>query len=527
MPHLLQHLLSKSAAQHPYRDAVVCGTRSLSYRELDVITDKLAALLLERGLKRGDRAAICMPKCIESIVAIHGILKAGGVYVPLDPNAPPNRLSYLIQNCGILCLVVSVKSAAKLPPLLPGETPVQFVVVTDEGVDDSVNLTVPVVRWNEVLARPHLELAPVPSGETNLAYILYTSGSTGVPKGVMISHRASLAFVNWACETFRLCPEDRISSHAPLQFDLSIFDIFATLRSGATVVLVPELLSTFPIRLADWISIQKISVWYSVPSILSLLALRGHLERLTFPNLRAVLFAGEIFPVSYLRDLMTVLPNTEFYNLYGPTETNVITYHKVPPLEPGRTKPIPIGRACANTTLFALTDDGQVVSRPGQVGELHARGPTLADGYWGDAEKTAKSFVHQTLRPGFSDRVYKTGDLVTLDEQGNFEFLGRRDHMIKSRGYRIELGEIETVLYSHSDVKETAALGIPDELIGNRIVAVVVLTEPGACTVEDLQRYCAERIPAYMVPEAVEFRNDLPKTSTGKVDRPALLRSLA
>lgn len=527
MPYLLQHLLSESAVRYPDRDAVVCGTRSLSYRELDVITDKLAALLIERGLKRGDRAAIYFPKSIESIVAIHGILKVGGVYVPLDPNAPPNRLSYIIQNCGILCLLVSAKTAAKLPEVFPGENPVQFVVVTDAGLDEAVNLTVPVVRWNEVLARPHGELAPVLSIESDLAYILYTSGSTGVPKGVMISHRASLTFVNWACEMFQLRPDDRNSSHAPLQFDLSIFDIFATLKAGAAMVLVPDLLSTFPVRLADWISSQKISVWYSVPSILSMLVLRGHLERLTFPNLRTVLFAGEVFPVKYLRDLMAALPDVEFYNLYGPTETNVITYYKVPPLEPDRVKPIPIGRACANTDLFALTEDGQVVSRPDQVGELCARGPILAEGYWGDAEKTAKSFVQNVLQPNFRDCVYKTGDLVTPDEQGNFEFLGRRDHMVKSRGYRIELGEIETVLYSHCDVKEAAALGIPDELIGNRIVAFVVLNEPGACTAEGLQRYCAERIPAYMVPEAVEFRNDLPKTSTGKADRPALLRSLA
>jgi acyl-coenzyme A synthetase/AMP-(fatty) acid ligase len=224
---------------------------------------------------------------------------------------------------------------------------------------------------------------------------------------------------------------------------------------------------------------------------------------------------------------MTVLPQAEFYNLYGPTETNVITCYKVPPLQPDRVKPIPIGRACANADLFVLTEDGKVVRGPGQTGELYARGPILAEGYWGDAEKTAKSFVQNPLQPNFGECAYKTGDLVTLDEEGNFEFLGRRDHMIKSRGYRIELGEIETVLYSHSNVKNVAAVASPDELIGNRIVAFVVLNEPGACTAEDLQRYCAERIPSYMIPEAVEFRNDLPKTSTGKIDRPALIRSLA
>jgi amino acid adenylation domain-containing protein len=526
MLYLLQHLLGESAARYPNRDAVVSGARSISYRDLDVASDKLAAVLMERGLKRGDRVAIYLPKSTEAIVAIQGILKAGGVYVPLDPNAPSSRLSYIIQNCKIFCLFVSAKTAAKLPQVFPKPNPVQFLILT-EDLDGNVPLPVSAVRWNEVLARSHRPLPPVQSIESDLAYILYTSGSTGVPKGVMISHRASLAFVDWACKTFQLCPGDRNSSHAPLHFDLSIFDMFATLKAGAAMVLVPDSLSTFPVRLADWISSQKISVWYSVPSILSLLVLRGHLERLAFPNLRTVLFAGEVFPVRYLRDLMAALRQTEFYNLYGPTETNVITYYKVPPLEPDHVKPIPIGRACANTDLFALTEDGQVVSRPDQVGELYARGPILAEGYWGDAEKTAKSFVQNPLQPNFRDCAYKTGDLVTRDEEGNFEFLGRRDDMIKSRGYRIELGEIETVLYTHSNVRNVAAVAIPDELIGNRIAAFVVLNEPGACTAADLQRYCADRIPAYMIPEAVEFRKDLPKTSTGKADRPALIRSLA
>jgi amino acid adenylation domain-containing protein len=526
MVYLLQHLLSESAAKYPERDAVVAGTRRMTYRELELISDKFAAVLIERGLKRGDRAAIYMPKSIESIVAIHAILKAGGVYVPLDANAPPNRLGYILQNCAVRCIVVSAKTAGKLPQVFPEKNPIEIVVIAGDDGNTSLTLDVPIVRWADVVAHPHAEPNPRPSIENDLAYILYTSGSTGVPKGVMISHRTSLTFVDWAFETFRLTSEDRNSSHAPLHFDLSIFDIFATLKAGAAIVLVPDGLSTFPVRLAEWIAGQKISVWYSVPSVLSMLVLRGGLDRLEYPNLRTILFAGEVFPVKYLRDVMKALPGVDFYNLYGPTETNVITYYKVPVLPEDRVKPIPIGRACANMDVFALTDDGGVASHPGEVGELYARGSCLAEGYWGDPDKTAKMFVENPLQPNFREYAYRTGDLVMLDEQGDYEFLGRRDHMVKSRGYRIELGEIESALYGHHAIKEAAAVAVPDDLIGNRIVAFVVLNESANASVDDLKRHCSAHIPVYMVPENIEFRSELPKTSTGKTDRPALSRSL-
>jgi amino acid adenylation domain-containing protein len=477
MHYLLPHLLSHAARQSPDQVAVVAGRDSLTYRELDQLTDRLAAVLASNGVARGDRVGVFLPKSLGAIVGIYGIMKAGGVYVPIDPGAPAARAAYIVENCGIRCLLSSGSKAAAVAEMLDKGAPLQRVVLVD-AVESRATLSVPVIAWADVLA--HADPAPrLESIETDLAYILYTSGSTGVPKGVMISHRNSLTFVNWAHDAIGVTTADRLSSHAPLHFDLSIFDLFVACKAGATLVLVPDGLSSFPFRLAEWIETERISVWYSVPTILSLLVRSGNLARFRYPALRTIIFAGEVFPVKYLRDLMSMIPNAAYFNFYGPTETNVITYYRVPALPDDRTAPIPIGHACANMEVFAVTDDGRRVARPGEVGELYARGSFVAQGYWGDDEKTQRNFVANPLPSGFLETAYRTGDLVTIDDDANYILLGRRDDMVKSRGYRIELGEVETTLYRHAGVREAAVVAIPDPAIGNRLVAFAVLTDDG------------------------------------------------
>ncbi|HJT58905.1 MAG TPA: AMP-binding protein, partial [Ktedonobacteraceae bacterium] len=374
-------------------------------------------------------------------------------------------------------------------------------------------------------ALPAPALPPLPANqaiETDTAYILYTSGSTGTPKGVMISHRNALTFVNWAARCAKLTADDRVSNHAPLHFDLSIFDIFATCQAGATIILVPEGSATFPVQLTRLIEQQRITVWYSVPSVLTLLVLYGNLAASDLSCLRTIIFAGEVFPVKYLRRLVTLLPQARYLNWYGPTETNVCTSYEVPLLEPDRTNPIPIGKACANTQVFAINDAGEKVTEPGKAGELYVRGPSLMQGYWGQAEKTEKVLVRNPFQPHFPELVYKTGDIVTLDAAGNYVYLGRRDGMIKTRGYRVELGEIEAVLYGHPAIQEVAVFSVPDEVLGNRLRAVISPSEGSVLTREEILTFCSRQLPHYMIPDLVEFRDALPKTSTGKTDRVGL-----
>ena len=329
-----------------------------------------------------------------------------------------------------------------------------------------------IVPWTAVAGESGEPLAEERAIETDLAYILYTSGSTGTPKGVMISHRNSLTFVDWAAAAAELSEQDRVCSPAPLHFDLSVFDIFATCRAAACLTVLPEGAATFPVSIARWLEAERISVWYSVPSVLTLLACYGSLQQFDLSGLRMVIFAGEVFPPKHLARLIAELPHPRYLNWYGPTETNVCTAFEVP-AGWADDQPAPIGKACANTEVFAVTSEGRRVSRPGEEGELYVRGPSLMRGYWGQPAKTSEALVRNPFRAEYDELVYRTGDLVTLEPAGNYAYLGRRDSMVKIRGYRVELGEVEATLHRHPAIREAAVLPVPDELLGSRLRAVV------------------------------------------------------
>jgi len=532
MAYLLQQLLMESAARFPHREAVRFKGEALTYEQLDRLTNQVARALQGAGVRRGDRVGIYVHKSFASVISVFGIMKAGGVYVPLDPNAPAKRLAYITRNCGIKVVLTAPEKLAALSAFFEEGTPLETIMLTGEAegepaVEPASGMIIP---WQRVCAEPAEALPPNGLIETDLAYILYTSGSTGDPKGVMISHRTIFTFINWGYETFQMRETDRVTSHAPLHFDLSTFDLYVTIKAGATIVIVPEKLSIFPVQLVKLLQEERVTVTYLVPSILAMMVNYGKLDRHDLSALRTILFAGEVFPIKYLRQLVAAIPQADYYNLYGPTETNVCTYYKVQPadLVPERTQPVPIGVACENMAVFTVDDEGQLVTEPGGEGELWVRGSCVAQGYWGDAEKTARHFVPNLFQPHFAEVAYRTGDIVILAGNGvNWIYVGRRDHMVKSRGYRIELGDIEEALYSHAAVKEAAVVAIPDELIGNRIKAFVVPLDSNGVTVKAMEAHCHERLPRYMVPESIEFRPALPKTSSGKVNRPALLQGEA
>lgn len=527
MPFLLQHFLDMSSRRWPDKVALRFKNGSMTYAELESDSNRVARMLGGLNVKRGDRVGIYVDKSFASVIAIFGTLKAGGAYVPLDPGAPGSRVAYIARNCGIKVILTSAGKLKGLAEILSESSPLQSAILMD-SCDENWSGTAGLPDGFKLIARESVEaLSPEPPAasdliDTDLAYILYTSGSTGEPKGVMISHRTIFTFINWCSDRFQISENDRVTSHAPIHFDLSTFDIFVTIKAGGTVVLVPDKASIFPSQLTELLQAEKVSVVYMVPSILSTMIAYGNVGQRDLSSLRLVLFAGEVFPIKYLRRWVEAAPQAVYYNLYGPTETNVCTYYRVlkEDTAPEKTRPVPIGIACENMEVFAVGEDGEIVTQPDQEGELWVRGSGVAQGYWADEQKTSQTFVQDPRQPNFADAAYRTGDIVRLSLDGrNWIYVGRRDHMIKSRGYRIELAEIETALYSHGGVREAAVVAVPDELIGSRIKAFVVPNDTNGATVSDLDRHCRKRLPRYMLPETIEFTDALPRTATGKVGR--------
>lgn len=509
----VHELLDRSAHRRPQHIAVeddASGT--ITYQALAQLSDRLRDRLRQAGVNRGDRVGIYLHKSIDSVAAIFGVLKTGAAYVPVDPGAPIARNAYILSDCAVKLVVVEQAFADSLRAELgtAGQVP-PFLSLDGTGGGRALEHALDELQAVDPAAPVASEAVALDS----LAYILYTSGSTGKPKGVMLSHRNAMSFIDWCSDTFAPSGADRFSSHAPFHFDLSILDLYVPIKHAATLVLIGAELGKEPGRLAALIASRRITSWYSTPSILSLLAQYGKLPQHDLSALRTVLFAGEVFPIKHLRALQSLLPGPRYFNLYGPTETNVCTYYEIPGHIPEeRITPYPIGKVCAHFEAVVVDDQGQAVVL-GQEGELQVRGIGVMLGYWNLPDRTARAFRVD----GAGERWYRTGDIVVQEANGDFIYVGRRDRMVKKRGYRVELGEIEVGLYRHPAVKEAAVVALADEEHGVRVKAFLSCKDPNKRpSLIELKRFCAENLPTYMVPDLFAFREALPKTSTDKID---------
>lgn len=505
---ILQRYLDDSAKRHPERVAVLEPSGGkITYRELAALSDAVRDTLVACGVKPGDRVGLYLRKSIDTVAAIFGILKTGAAYVPVDPGAPPSRDAYILNNCQVKVAFVESRFAVAFreQSALLGPLPT-ILTLSSVGGGDGLR---------ECLkSAPTKPSASIERGPDDLAYILYTSGSTGKPKGVMISQRNATSFVDWCSDVFQPTPEDRFSSHAPFHFDLSILDIYTSLKHGASLLLIPEDVGKEPLGLAQLIADFKLTIWYSAPSILSLLAQFGKLETRDYSSLRMVLFAGEVFPLVHLRSIKKLWPEPRYFNLYGPTETNVCNFFELPRRIPDeRTEPMPIGAVCAHLRGKVVDADQREVPRGGD-GELCIAGESVLLGYWGLPELTTTAF----LADATGGPWYRTGDLVMEEGDGVFVYKGRRDRMVKKRGYRIELGEIESCLYRHPNVREAAVLASTDANGDVKIRAHVASRDGKPISLIALKQFCSESIPVYMVPDTFQFHASLPKTSTDKID---------
>ena len=493
---LLQGYAARAGAG---RTALVMGDERVSYGELEERSNRLAGLLIERGCAPGDRVALLTSKSPDAIVAMHAVLKAGGAYVPIDVASPAARVAKIIDAAEPRLLLAD-SSAGPLVEELKPQAPVE-----DVAVDVSS------------LSADPLEARVGPG---DMAHILFTSGSTGTPKGVVITHAMVTAFVDWAVRYFGTSSDDRISGHPPLHFDLSTFDIYATLSAGAELHLVPGELSMNPRKLAAMIRDSELTQWFSVPSVLTYMAKFDAVEQHDFPHLERLLWCGEVLPTPVLVHWMKRLPHVTFTNLYGPTEATIASsYYTLPSCPTDETQPIPIGRACEGEELLVL-DSSLAPLPPGEIGDLYIGGAGLSPGYWRDEEKTAAAFVTD----GRGRRIYRTGDLAQVDSEGQFHFLGRADSQIKSRGYRIELGEVEAALSAIPEVRECAVVGLDT---GGFEGTAICCAYAGDIEQVELRKRLTETLPSYMLPARWLVLEELPKNVNGKIDRRALRERFA
>ncbi len=508
MGFLIQSPLEYYAQTTPEHPALSFKGDTLSYSKLNMAANQLANALLENGAKAKANIGILHHKNLDLGVAIYGILKAGCVFVPLDPLMPAERLNFILRDCEVEHVIASDVQLSLLKQL---DSKLNIHVY---GVD--AELPCPQATWESIRSgsteQPELDLI-----DDDLGYIMYTSGSTGQPKGMMHTHVGSITYARWGARHVKMSAADRVASHAPLHFDLSIFDFFSTAQSGGTVVLVPEPVTRFPASWTQYIEDEKISVVFTVPYTLISMFEGGAMEKRNLSSLRWILYGGEPYPPKLLHALMCALPDTRFSNVYGPAEAPSCTVYDLPG-PPESEEPIPIGTVSTNSEDIIIDSNGKDCP-DGEPGELCIRSTTLTRGYWKREDLNERAFLARARAGVFPKMYFKTGDRVVRNEHGLLVFLGRVDRMIKTRGHRVELDEVEAALAQHESVLEAAAFTIDDGKNSKEIRAAVLLKQGAVVDDNEIVRFARTKLPPYAVPAHILLSDALPRTSTGKIDR--------
>jgi long-chain acyl-CoA synthetase len=505
----VEDFLRTSARKHPGKLALISGKTRSTFKDLDLASDRLAMTLAARGVSRGDRVAVFMDNCVEAVIAISAVLKAGAVFSPVNPSTKADKLAYVLNNCQAKALVTQHRLMSAAAEAL-AEAPSVTVTVVAGGQQE------PTLRgalhWRAALAA---EPAPpaFPGIDLDLAMIIYTSGSTGVPKGVTMTHRnvdaASTSITTYLENT----SDDVILNVLPISFDYGLYQVLMAMKLGATLVL--EKSFVFPQTVFERMRAERVTGFPIVPTMAALILQMRDLEPGSFPDLRYITNTAAALPPAHIARLQALFPQARIYSMYGQTECKRCTY--LPPEELER-RPGSVGIAIPGTEAYVVDDAGERVA-PGEVGELVIRGAHVMQGYWQDVAATDKA-----LRPGpFPwEKVLHTGDLFSADEEGFLYFVGRKDDIIKSRGEKVSPKEVENVLYALPGIRDAAVIGVPNPILGMAIKAVVSLELGVSLTGDEVIRHCARHLEDFMVPKTVEFRADLPKSENGKIDRRAI-----
>ena len=476
----------------------------LTFNELNINSEKVAISILNFFEDYRKPIPVYVPKSRWSVVSFLGIMKSGNFYVPLDIKSPVERTLKILEALKSECIITDKEHEIKLI-----EIGYQGRIITIENVLD-INVSDSEVMRLSKIKNSIIDLDPI--------YSIFTSGSTGTPKGVLISHRGVIDYIEWAIQTYNVTSNEIIGNQAPFYFDNSTLDIFLMLATGATLNIIPEDKFTFPIKLIEYVNEKSINFVFWVPSVLNSISNFDAFSSILPKNLNKILFAGEAMSNKHLNYWRDKYPNALYSNLYGPTEITVDCTYYIVDRKFNDDESLPIGKACKNTQILILTENGKLVQR-GEIGELCVRGSSLAFGYYNDSEKTKSAFIQNPLHNLYPDIIYKTGDLVYENELEEYIFMGRKDSQIKHMGYRIELGEIETAIQGVKGVKNACVL-YDDTL--KQIVGFYI----GDISNIEIRKSLMNVLPKYMIPTKWFIEMDFPLNANGKVDRLELKKKL-
>lgn len=511
----VESFLETSARQWPDKTALVCGSQRWTYAQLETTANRLAHGLVAEGLRRGDRVAIYFDNGVEAVVSIFAVLKAGAALLMVNPTTKADKLRATLDHSRAAALLTTARKAVAVGGALADAPHLRTIVLADAqdagwGLPGKACL-----GWKALLDRHGDDVKPPRKRaiDIDLAALLYTSGSTGNPKGVMLTHANMVSAATSITTYLENTADDIILSTLPLSFGYGLYQVLMGAKIGGTVVL--ERSFTYPQAVIKKLIEERATGFPLVPTMAAIL-LQMDLTKYDWSGLRYVTSAAAALPTQHIAQLRTLLPHTRIYSMYGQTECTRVTY--LPP-EQLAARPESVGRGMPNEEVYLVDEEGRRLG-PGVTGELVVRGANVMKGYWELPEESARR-----LRPGLlpGESVLYTGDMFRMDEEGYLTFVGRKDDIIKSRGEKVSPREVENVLCSHPEIVEAAVIGVPDAILGQAIRAVVALKNGSRLTEQEMLRHCAQRLEDFMVPKTVEVLAALPKTSNGKIDKRQLL----
>ena len=483
----IDKLLKYSALLSPQKVSFVDSNDSITYSKLDELSDILASKILDLNIQKSP-ILIILPKGINAIISFFGVLKSGNFYTIIDENMPLERINKIIQ---------------KLNPAL---------LITNKDLNSNLNLKTIYIDELSSFKIDTKILNSVKIIDTDLAYVLFTSGSTGEPKGVSISHKSLIDFIIACTNDLAIDDTHIIANQAPFYFDLSVFDIYVNIYARATTHILPSSIFTFPLKALEYLRTNNITTIIWVPSILVYFANSNALNNIDL-NLKMIIACGEMMPTKQLNIWIKALKNSTFYNLYGPTETTLASsFYKVDK-KIRDDEILPIGKAFSNSELLVFDEQMNLITKPNLKGQLYIRGTGLSSGYYNDLNKTKEAFIQNPLQNAYTDLIYKTGDIVAYNQNGDLLYYGRLDSQIKLNGFRIELGEIETALSSHPDIYRVACI-----FKNSQIIAFYQSSEQ----IANLKEFLKSKLQEYMIPRKFIHKSNFTLNQNGKIDKEAL-----